>query len=242
MKTFLQTVVVAILCYTMLAQSSPEPSKPTMSYGNVDVLSDTKGVDFDPYLARVVHDVKMHWYSMVPEVARPPWMKRGQVVVSFKIDKDGHIDAMRLDTASGDVSLDRAAWAGITASNPLPPLPTAFSGQYLALRFHFYYNPDPEDLKKAKKIVVSPPTTNVRAGETQQFSAKITGTYSTVWQLSGLGCTGSACGVITSEGLYTAPGKPPVPALVTVTAKLIDDKDKEQDTAVVTVVSASPEK
>lgn len=86
-------------------------------------------------------------------------------------------------------------------------------------------------MKKSKKIVVSPQAANVRAGDTQQFSARITGTYSSVWQLSGLGCTGAACGTITSEGLYTAPEKPPIPAVVTIRAKLIDDNEKEQDTA-----------
>ena len=53
---------------------------------------------------------------------------------------------MRLAGTSGDVALDRAAWGGITASNPFPPLPGQFGGQYLALRFHFYYNPDRGDL------------------------------------------------------------------------------------------------
>ena len=35
----------------------------------------------------------------------------------------------------------------ITASNPFPPLPGEFQGKYLALRFHFYYNPDKSDLQ-----------------------------------------------------------------------------------------------
>ena len=40
------------------------------------------------------------------------------------------------------MALDRAAYGGITASNPFPPLPSEFTGQYLGLRFTFYYNPD----------------------------------------------------------------------------------------------------
>jgi hypothetical protein len=54
---------------------------------------------------------------------------------------------MRLAAGSGDVALDRAAWGGVTASNPFPPLPGEFSGQYLALRFHFYYNPERAELR-----------------------------------------------------------------------------------------------
>ena len=54
---------------------------------------------------------------------------------------------MRLVASSGDVALDRPAWGSITASNPFPPLPSDFTGPYLALRFRFYYNPDKADLQ-----------------------------------------------------------------------------------------------
>ena len=113
--------------------------------GNLEILSDTMGVDFGPYLQRVLHDVRMNWYNLIPEVARPPLMKKGRVSIQFVILKDGSVAGMKLDGPSGDVSLDRAAWGGITASNPFPPLPSEFGGQYLALIFHFYYNPDRHD-------------------------------------------------------------------------------------------------
>jgi hypothetical protein len=45
---------------------------------------------------------------------------------------------MCLVAISGDVALDRAAWNGITSSNPFPPLPTDFTGPSLALRVRFY--------------------------------------------------------------------------------------------------------
>jgi TonB family protein len=117
--------------------------------GALDVLSDTMGVDFGPYLARVLHDVKQNWYNLIPESARPPIMKKGKVAIEFAILKDGSIRGMRLEDggSSGDPALDRAAWGGITASNPFPPLPQEFGGQYLALRFHFFYNPDRSDLQ-----------------------------------------------------------------------------------------------
>lgn len=115
--------------------------------GNLDVLSDTMGVDFGPYLSRVLHDVRQNWYNLIPEAARPPLMKKGKVSIEFAILKDGKVAGLQLTGTSGDVSLDRAAWGGITASNPFPPLPTEFGGQYLALRFHFYYNPEGSDMR-----------------------------------------------------------------------------------------------
>jgi TonB family protein len=102
------------------------------------------GVDFGPYLARVLHDVKQNWYNLIPESAM---MKKGKVSIEFAILKDGKVAGMQLSSTSGDVALDRAAWGGITASNPFPPLPSEFGGQYLTLRFRFYYNPDKSDLQ-----------------------------------------------------------------------------------------------
>jgi len=115
--------------------------------GNLEVLSDTQGVDFGPYLSRVLQAVKMNWYNIIPEAARPPLLKRGKVSIQFVILPDGKVSGLTLVGGSGDVSLDRAAWGGITASDPFAPLPKEFHGPYLALRFHFYYNPQKGDLE-----------------------------------------------------------------------------------------------
>jgi TonB family protein len=121
--------------------------KPTTAMGPLEVLSDTMGVDFGPYLQRVLHDVKMNWYNLIPESAQAPIMKKGKVTIEFAILKDGKVAGMKLISTSGDVALDRGAWGGITASNPFPPLPNEFGGQYLGLRFAFFYNPDKADLE-----------------------------------------------------------------------------------------------
>ena len=113
----------------------------------IDVLSDTMGVDFSAYLQRVLHDVRVNWYNLIPEVARAPMLKQGKVGIEFAILKDGSVAGMKLVLPSGDVSLDRAAWGGITGSNPFPQLPPEFRGQFLALRFHFYYNPRDNELR-----------------------------------------------------------------------------------------------
>jgi TonB family protein len=121
--------------------------KPTAQMGPLEVLTDTMGVDFGPYLQRVLHDVRLNWYNLIPESAKAPIMKKGKLTIEFAILKDGTVAGMRLVATSGDVALDRGAWGGITASNPFPPLPNEFGGQYLGLRFTFYYNPDARDLQ-----------------------------------------------------------------------------------------------
>ena len=113
--------------------------------GPYEILSDTMGVDFGPYLQRVLHDVKQNWYAIIPESALPPLLKRGKVSIEFSILKNGQAVTMAYIAGSGDVALDRAAYGGITASNPFPPLPREYAGQALRLRFTFYYNPDPRE-------------------------------------------------------------------------------------------------
>jgi PDZ domain len=48
--------------------------------GPVEVTTDTEGVHFGPYLQRVVHDVKLNWYALIPEAAMPPLLEKGKVV------------------------------------------------------------------------------------------------------------------------------------------------------------------
>ena len=115
--------------------------------GDVDILSDTMGFDFAPYLARIRHVIQQHWESGIPESAYPPMRKHGKVAIDFAIQKDGSVAGMKLYGASGDVALDRAAWGGITGSNPFPPLPSGFPGTYLSIRCRFYYNPERGELR-----------------------------------------------------------------------------------------------
>ena len=109
----------------------------------VDVLSDTMGVDFGPYLRRILADIKRTWIPLIPEEARPPLNKQGETLIRFTILPDGRIAAMSLDGSSQDTAIDRAAWGGITGASPYPPLPKEFKGPFLELRFGFYYNLDP---------------------------------------------------------------------------------------------------
>jgi TonB family protein len=115
--------------------------------GNMEILSDTRGVDFGPYMKRLHVTVQEHWDPLIPEVALPPMMKKGVVVVEFAILKDGTIKAMSLVKGSGDVALDRAAWGALTSATPLPKLPIEFSGDYLLIRAAFFYNPDKHDFE-----------------------------------------------------------------------------------------------
>ena len=69
-------------------------------------------------------------------------------------------------------------------------------------------------------VSVSPATASVFLGATQQFSATVSNTSITgvAWSVSGTGCTGTQCGTIDANGLYTAPAILPSPATITIRA------------------------
>ena len=115
--------------------------------GSLDILTNTQGVNFGPYLKDVLATVRKNWYALIPADAKT---KKGKLAIQFAIHKDGSITNLHLDSASGDVSLDRAAWGAITGSTPFEALPSEFTGPYLLLRFRFYYNPDASDLAAYK--------------------------------------------------------------------------------------------
>ncbi len=106
----------------------------------VTILTPTEGVDFSTYIARVLASVKRNWYSVMPESARLG--DQGKVVLQFRIMRNGVVPEAEpvMMGSSGKEPLDRAASSSIRASTPFEPLPSAFSGPYIELRFIFLYN------------------------------------------------------------------------------------------------------
>jgi TonB family protein len=130
-------------------KGSQEAGRSTAASSGVDILSDTRGVDFGPYVKQVIQATRGAWLKVIPESARPPQEKQGSVGIRFKIDPMGRVSGMVLEHPSGDIGLDRAAWRGITGASPYPPLPAEFAGPYLELRFGFFYNLDPKKIAPA---------------------------------------------------------------------------------------------
>jgi TonB family protein len=110
----------------------------------VDVLSDTMGVNFDPYLKRIIYEIYHTWLPLIPEEARPPLNKQGETLIRFTILPDGRIGGMTLDGSTHDQAIDRAAWGSITGVGQFPPLPREFHGPNLELRIHYLVNKKPE--------------------------------------------------------------------------------------------------
>ncbi len=116
---------------------SPQPTQGRLG-SSLELMSDPQGVDFKPYLIRILASVRRNWFAVMPESAKLG--RRGKVLVQFVISKDGSVPKLVIALPSGAEPLDRAAVAGISASNPFPPLPAEFRGREIRLQFAFTYN------------------------------------------------------------------------------------------------------
>jgi len=113
----------------------PSPGKPGST---LELLSDPMGVDFRPYMVKVLAAVRRNWFAIMPESAKLG--SRGRVALQFSIDRQGQVPKLVIVNPSGIQALDRAAVAGVSASNPFPPLPGEFKGPIIRLQLTFSYN------------------------------------------------------------------------------------------------------
>ncbi len=114
------------------------------AYAGIEMLTPTEGVNFNDYLARVYQSVKRNWFAVMP--ASVELGDKGVVSLQFRIMKNGAVpegEPVKV-FGSGKEPLDRAAISSIRTSNPFEPLPPAFSGPYIELRFTYYYNLQPD--------------------------------------------------------------------------------------------------
>ncbi|HEV1285674.1 MAG TPA: energy transducer TonB [Bryobacteraceae bacterium] len=105
---------------------------------NLQLLSDSTGFDFKPYLMQVLASVRRNWMSVIPESVKMG--RRGQVLIQFIIDRHGAVPKLVIATSSGTEAFDRAAVAGVSMSNPFPPLPAEFKGDQIRVQLAFSYN------------------------------------------------------------------------------------------------------
>jgi len=122
-----------------LGEALSNPSAVPKNLSALELMNDPLGVDFKPYLIRILSTVKRNWQAVIPESARMGG-RRGRVLIQFAINRDGSVPKLVIASPSGAEPLDRAAVAGISASNPFPPLPAEFQGPQIRLQFTFVYN------------------------------------------------------------------------------------------------------
>jgi len=90
-------------------------------------------------------------------------------------------------------------------------------------------------------VAVNPPAQTVVVGQTQQFTANVTGSTNqgAGWSVNGVSGGNATLGTIDNTGLYTAPAVPPTPNTLVITAASLV-APSQSATASVTIVNPAP--
>jgi len=89
-------------------------------------------IDFGPYMAHLQRQIKRYWFP-------PRSDENRQVVVTFKILKNGGMSNLRLKTSSGYAAADKAALLAVGNAAPFSMLPLG-SSEDVDIEFTFDYN------------------------------------------------------------------------------------------------------
>lgn len=112
--------------------------QPNFSVDQPTILSDTRGVDFGPWLRFVYFRVRDNWYAVIPELIRSG--TQAKVIVIFDVRNSGRIENVQIARSSGLPPYDRAAISSLKLSEPFPNFPGSFRGDRITLQFSYFYN------------------------------------------------------------------------------------------------------
>lgn len=97
------------------------------------VAVDESNFEFAYYLQQVRSLIARNWTP-------PAGAAQGaQVVVYFRVTRDGTLTAPRVETSSGNAWFDQAATRAVVLVGHLPPLPLGYAGADLGIHFGFEY-------------------------------------------------------------------------------------------------------
>ena len=110
--------------------------------------------------------------------------------------------------------------------------------------------PPPPQTAESITVSVSPASLSLQTGQMQTFVATVNNdskNRGVTWALSGPGCTGAACGVVSATAsasgiaiTYSAPASPSNPGVVNLTATAVSDASKSSSAAI--TITAPPAK
>ena len=100
--------------------------------GGTGLISDLDGnFPYTWYLEQIQSRITGNWNRLSSA--------QGRVQIYFRIRRDGSIEGARVESPSGNGSLDQSALLAVRRSDPLPRLPDGFDTGSLGVRFWFTY-------------------------------------------------------------------------------------------------------
>jgi hypothetical protein len=136
------------------AGNSPTPvSSGTQARSNVpyhpatgvgaNIVSPTDGVDFSPYLRKLVASVRSNWIATMPESVYLG--AHGEVHISFTIERNGSVrpEDIHIDSDNSGKDFGDVCKRTILNASPYEPLPDAYHHDSMQVRFGFFFNTKP---------------------------------------------------------------------------------------------------
>ncbi len=119
------------------AKPEPEEKPMDLSVGKetedgTSIAVEGKPFPFSYYLAAIERKVSQNWFSGVSSGAEGL-----SCLVFFRLRRDGRVDDVRIEQSSGNTYFDRSAMRAVRSAAPFPPLPRAFTENYLGIHFTF---------------------------------------------------------------------------------------------------------
>ncbi len=94
---------------------------------------DLKGPDFGEYMSKLQKKIKAQWNP-------PKDIQSNQLVVKFKVYRDGSVQKLALLASTGNPEHDKSGMKAIENAAPFAPLPSKFKRKAVTIQFTFDYN------------------------------------------------------------------------------------------------------
>lgn len=127
-------ILLLLLPFFMYAEYKLKLSSPrNRSYKSAKHRHDSKEPYFNIYMEHLQDKMKSNWNP-------PRGQKSSNVVLLFKVDRNGKVLKARVLKSSNNIAIDKSALEALKKSEPLEPLPKEFKGKDIDVQFQFDYN------------------------------------------------------------------------------------------------------
>jgi periplasmic protein TonB len=88
------------------------------------------------YVEAVRRKIGSNWnlFEIEPAVRSA---RRARTVLTFTINRDGSVKNIRMESSSGNISMDNSAQRALASAGTMPPLPNDYSGSFVNVDFDF---------------------------------------------------------------------------------------------------------
>jgi protein TonB len=119
-----------------IAMSTAQTTAGTVSVAATDA---SFGARFAYYVQQITQKVASQWNTNMLD----PQANGHRVYITFQIERDGSLSHIQIEQRSGDATLDETALSAVQHIDTFGPLPEAYTGNYVSVKYYFDPPPRP---------------------------------------------------------------------------------------------------